>query len=535
MKKLRFSVIIITGFLLIILFNSYRIKTTGQNEFSSDSQGNLYIGWSSANISPDKPVLLRGQFHARVSTGILDPITATVLAIESGKGPSSEKIILISCDLVSIYEGSGENDEINLKDRVRELVIKSVPDINPDNIFLNATHTHTAPYVGPQSNSKSAYGVELDAMSPLECLEYISARIAGAVQQAWKSRKPGGISYGLGHAVVGHNRLQASFSGKSVMYGNTNRPDFSHIEGYVDHSVNLLYTWDTNKELTGVVINIACPSQVSESLYVVSADFWHDTREELYQRLGKKIHIFPQCSAAGDQSPHFLVGAAAEERMQKLMNPPDIQSGRSSIGRRKQIAVSIADAVTSILAVMKDNIEWDPVVKYRVEKVGLSRRLISRQDVDEAMKQSAEYQQKYEQLLRNIEENPDIKKNPRWYTDITIAHTHARRGENVKKRYELEKIQPKLPVEIHVLRISDIVIATNPFELYLDYGIRIKAQSPAIQTFIVQLTGGGTYVPTTRSIAGGAYGAVPASTLVGPEGGQELVENTLKLINELWN
>jgi hypothetical protein len=59
-------------------------------------------------------------------------------------------------------------------------------------------------------------------------------------------------------------------------------------------------------------------------------------------------------------------------------------------------------------------------------------------------------------------------------------------------------------------------------------------RSAALQTFVVQLTGSGTYLPTKRSIAGGAYGAVPASTLVGPEGGKELVDETLAIIDSLW-
>src|SRR5690606_39807558 len=92
----------------------------------------------------------------------------------------------------------------------------------------------------------------------------------------------------------------------------------------------------------------------------------------------------------------------------------------------------------------------------------------------------------------------------------------------------------KLPVEVKVIRIGDVAIATNPFELYLDYGIRMKVKSPAVQTFVVQLAGGGSYLPTRRSILGGAYGAVPASTLFGPEGGTELVEKTVEMIKSLW-
>jgi len=122
----------------------------------------------------------------------------------------------------------------------------------------------------------------------------------------------------------------------------------------------------------------------------------------------------------------------------------------------------------------------------------------------------------------------------RWYTDITRAYRKTMRGANVKERFELQQTQPKIPYEVHVLRIGDMAMATNPFEFYLDFGVQIQQRSRAVQTFVVQLTGTGTYVPTHRSVAGGAYGAVPASTAIGPEGGRELVERTLELIASLW-
>jgi len=46
-----------------------------------------------------------------------------------------------------------------------------------------------------------------------------------------------------------------------------------------------------------------------------------------------------------------------------------------------------------------------------------------------------------------------------------------------------------MPVEVHVIRLGDMAIASNRFELYLDFGIRIKARCPAVQTFVVQLAG----------------------------------------------
>lgn len=495
--------------------------------------GNFKIGWASADITPDKPVLIAGQFHARVMEGVMDPVTVTAIALENGTGPSSRKVIMVSCDLVSISDGIRDGSSDNLRDNVRKLLRNTLPEVSSEQIFLNATHTHTAPLAGPARDSKSVYGVELEVLSPAECQEYIAERIAGAAEQAWKNRRAGGISFGLGHAVVGHNRLTVDMNGRSTMYKRPDTPGFSHVEGYEDHSVNMLFTWDDKNKLTGIVLNIPCPSQVTESKYLISADYWNETRIELRRRLGDEIHILPQCSAAGDQSPHVLIGEKAEARMQKLMFPDSLTGGQT-LAQRKQIALRIADAVTSVLPYMKSNIDRNPVFEHKMEIVELSRRLIDTSDVNDALRESETYWEQYNELLLEIRNDPAAREKLRWYTDISKTYTLMKRGESVKERYELEKKQPRLPVEIHVLRIGDIVIATNPFELYLDYGMRIKGRSPAIQTFLVQLTGSGSYLPPERSVAGGSYGAVPASTLMGPGGGQELVEKTLEMINILW-
>jgi hypothetical protein len=491
----------------------------------------LRIGWASADITPEKPVTLRGYFRARVSEGVLDPLTATALALESVRdGAVEDWTIMVSLDLIAVGNA--------LRDRVREHVRNELPDLDPGKVFFNATHTHVAPSFGSRSPDElilskelapdlpdewATFGIELDAMPEAEYREFAAERIARAVVEAWNARKPGAVGFGLGHAVVGQNRLIATYDGRSAMYGATDRPQFSHVEGYEDHSVNLLYTWDAEGELTGVVINLACPSQAAGG-YQISADFWHDTRLELRSRVGEGLFVLPQCAAAGDQSPSVLVGKAAEARMDRL-------AGRN---RRQEIAVRIADAVTSTLTDIEGHAESNPAFAHRAEQVELPRRLIPEEDVASAMNESDRYRKRYETLRREIEENPDIRKKKQWYSDITDAFTRMKRGVRVKRRFEAQKAQPTLPYEVHVVRIGDMAIATNPFELYLDYGIQIKARSKAVQTFIVQLAGDGAYLPTQRSVEGGAYGAVPASTDIGPEGGRVLVERTLELIESLW-
>ena len=504
--------------------------------------GPLRIGWASADLTPEEPVVLTGFSRARVSEGVMDPITTTVLAIESGNdGDSARMAIMVSCDLISISE--------QLRDRVRAKVRKSLPEIDANTVVLNATHTHCGPETrtNPELAEKlgkfglemplawSRWGIDLGAMSPLDYTEFASDQIAKAVEQAWKNRKPGGVSFGLGHAVVGHNRLTAYKDGHSRMYGKTDQPDFSHIEGYENHGVDLLYTWDADRKLTGVLINVAVPSQVSGGSRI-SADFWHDTRIELRKRLGPALFVLPQCSAAGDQSPVVLVPKKAETRMERL-------TGQS---RRGQIATRIADAVTSILPAMGKTIDWNPAFAHRVEQVELSRRRLSEEDIKTPRKTHHRPQletveeafdrlrEEYRAMRKKIEEQPDLKQKSGWFNDITSVYWRMARASRVLDRFELQKTQPTIPVEVHVIRIGDMAIATNRFELYLDFGIQMKARSKAVQTFVVQLAGGGSYLPTARSVAGGAYGAIPESTEVGPEGGRELVDKTLELIDSLW-
>ena len=80
-----------------------------------------------------------------------------------------------------------------------------------------------------------------------------------------------------------------------------------------------------------------------------------------------------------------------------------------------------------------------------------------------------------------------------------------------------------------------VAIATNPFELYADYAVRIKARSPAVQTSVVQLTADcAAYLPTPRAVSAGGYSARIVDGVVGPEGGDVLVNETVKVLGEIW-
>ncbi len=503
----------------------------------SNQQCSLRTGWAQTDITPDEKVYLAGQHYARISEGVLDPVTATALVIESIKaGETCGHVVMISCDIVGIAD--------ELRDAVRENITTALPEIDTKNIFFNATHTHAAPtarykkrYV-PDNNDDSSkeppFGIELEAMDPEAYVKFAAERIADAVEKAWENRQTSGIAYGVGHAVVGRNRRLSYKDGSSRMYGSAETPDFSHFEGYEDHTLQALMTYDTDKKLTGIVANVPCPSQVSENSFRISADYWHETRRELRRRFGDGIHILAQCAPAGDQSPHVLTYKEAQKRMWRLSGTElGRDRSRESSTPRDEIARRIADAVEYILPAAEKDIDWAPEFAHKAEVVKLPRRKITAKDVEDISAEKENYRKEYESLLEELEQHPEKKGEARWYVPVTRPYKKMKWVENVEKRLELQKTQPDLPMELHVVRLGDIAFATNPFELYLDYGIRMRELSNAAQTFLVQLAGPGSYLPSERTLAGGGYGSVPASTDIGPEGGEVLVDWTVKTINDL--
>ena len=122
------------------------------------------------------------------------------------------------------------------------------------------------------------------------------------------------------------------------------------------------------------------------------------------------------------------------------------------------------------------------------------------------------------------------------YDDKSLPFVLMRNCEGVIKLHEARLRNPRFGMELHVVRLGDTAFAGNPFELFLDYGQRIKARSPAKHTFLVQLSGDrGGYLPSERAVRGGGYGALPVNGKVGPEGGRALVEATLREIGSLWH
>ncbi len=497
----------------------------------------LNIGWGFRDISTTEPTCIHGQFHVRISQGILDPITVTALALES----NGEQLIMLSCDITGL---TGEVVQM-----IHEKVHEVVPEIDTAKIIMNATHTHCTGDVN--CSGMCTTGVDFPVppsipyQKPGEYRAFFVQKCAEAIVEAWKNRVPGAVSWGYGYAAVAHSRKTwflddlskrpgatvrtgMCVNGHACMYGNTNDPMFSHYEAGAEHQINFLFTYDLEKKLTGAVINLPCPSQCSEGMWKLTADYWHDVRVLLHRKYGD-INILPQCAPAGDLSPHIQHYKKAQARRLKLKFGPEEETYQEQYNR-KDIAEKIGAAFDDVLAWASKDVRTSVKLRNTVETIQLERRQLTKEELENELA-----------IKKELDETPFMTTgtdDEQLRANSILAARRARAAGFIK-RCELAMNGVAYPCTLHVAAIDDIAFVTSPFELYSDFMHRIIARSPFIQTFNIQLAdnasakGGSSYLATQRGVEGGGYSSSRYCNVVSPTGGQQLVDATVARLNQL--
>ena len=498
---------------IVFLFVFAFCSCTDNDNTEKLEKGNLTIGWAMEDITPEGSVSLQGQYYERMSKYVQSPLTATAMAIESvGKNGKEDQAIMISLDVVYTNDA--------LQDSLRQMLKGRIPGFDLNKLFINATHDHSSLYTGLGKYRSM-----------------LLKKLSKVAVEAWNNRQPGVVSHELRYAVVGHCRRVDYADGSTEMYGSTNRADFIGLEGPEDSGVDMLFCWDINKELTGIVMNVACPAQVTEAQYYVSADYWGEVRKNIKEKFSDKVYVLPQLSAAGDIAPRDLT-CDYKSGEPNMWDVP----GTVEIGKR------LGNVAEEAYSQAKKDIQTDVVFKHVVKTINLPTRQYSKEEYNKAQaivkkirsaepKDPKSPETAWNRFLIELKANEKVKEYGPWDNKLS-DYGIVKKQEALVKQYEKQDQNLFYPVELHVMRLGDVAFATNPFELFVDYGYRITARDKAHQTFLIQLCSGdyGDYLPTKRAIEGEGYRGYSAMVnKVGPKGGAVLVEETVNLINSLWD
>ena len=492
----------------------------------------IKFGWSQVSIVPEnKKITLVGQFYERVSNEVETPICVNALAIDNG----NDHAIMVACDLVSTSK--------KLLDAVRESLPKDC-GFDKNKIMISAIHTHTSMGYVDRSDSGSfgkivdvlkefmqndakyvatANEDDPDVLKGQEAKDFLVERIKKAVLEAWANRQEGYYANGFGRASVGMCRRVCYDDGSAKMWGNVSQANFTELEGGNDSGIELLFTYDLDKKLTGVIANVACPAQVLEHQEFISSDYMGKVRELIQKQYGSQVGFLGLISPAGDMCPRDLVRWVGSPVCKKDPNIPSDET----IERRADPCMYEVEGCNKVAKRVMNEINWalEDVKDYYTDTEFVHKTLTFDMPLRRAT--IAEY----EKAMKAIREYFANHKGDINYEDNAKLQIYS----STVARFRIQQSVDVYPIEMHVMKLGDVAFATNPYELFLNYGNQIRARSLAKQTFLTQLCCGAYgYLPTEKAEKGGHYSAFIGGTNSGHVGGEMLVRKTLKEINDLF-
>lgn len=177
---------------------------------------------SKRNISPDNSQQLLG-YGARKSTGIHDPIFHRIVVLDDGE----DQFYLVSSDICLVSPSE--------YDRVKD-IIKNKYNIHDNQFWWSATHTHSAPEVGPPGLPSVFLGNRYEHQYDTAYTNFVTRELLAGIEEARSQLKPAHLGVGWGYSQANINRRARTIDGNTRLGMN---PD-----GPVDRRIGILQFTD---------------------------------------------------------------------------------------------------------------------------------------------------------------------------------------------------------------------------------------------------------------------------------------------------
>ncbi len=197
----------------------------------------LKVGYAEFTVNPPLNIGIAGYYVPRFAKGFLDDITVSALVLSH----TDKTIALLSVDNLGV---------------ARELVkkyalsIEKATGIPKENVFISATHSHTAPLITPTTM------FEADEKLIAQYEVQFEQGIINAVTVALQDLKPAKMGYIVGQAPerVAYIRRYKMKDGSTMTCPPINDPNIDHPIGTLDQRVNVV-RFDREDAPTVVMVN----------------------------------------------------------------------------------------------------------------------------------------------------------------------------------------------------------------------------------------------------------------------------------------
>lgn len=422
-------------------------------------------------------MFLIGYPHvSRLSTGIHDPLHASAICLDDGL----LKLLLIGVDLLFVGADTVARCRAALHART---------GILPEHILISATHTHS----GPMTTLHLAFRsdpVVPRAVDPAY-LTWAEDRIVTAGVEAWRNRVDAELAVTAALVEgIGTNRLDPN--------------------GPADPEAGILYlrrALDQSPLALAVVYSMH-PTVLHEDSTLVSADFPGAAMRRLAEAMPGLTPLY-HTGPAGNQSPRYCVREQTFEEAERLGGI---------------LACRILEAVR---ALRDEDFQREVALKGVRTAVLLDPRRFP--TVAEARTNLENKRARFEQLRREGVPHGPLRTAECEVFGAEELLVLAEAQESNELTLWQERFQK---AEIQVFRIGPVCLAALPGELFVEYGLEIKARA-ARRTFVISLANGELqgYIVTPEAEQAGGYEA--QCGLFSAESGRRLVEAALNLIGSV--
>ncbi len=339
-------------------------------------------------------------------------------------------------------------------------------------VMIAASHSHSSGPTGlvlPGQYDHASDFVRRLAYEQSSCadagyLRLVEDRIVSAVCQAVAARTPARCGFGFGvETEVAFNRRFRMKNGRTYTHPRQGNPDILEPAGPVDPEVGVVGAWDGHGRLLGCIVNFACHATAGPS--GISANWIYWMERVIRGAFGPDVIVVFLPGANGDitqvdnLSPYRRLGGAADQRF---------------VGGRVG-----AEVVKALLSSYPDT--FAPVDS-RSATLRIPRRRPSAATLRRAFEIAA---------------RPADGRSAEWVFAKELVLLDA-----------LLAREPAAEVEAQAIQVGPAVWVGNPAEYFVEYGLRIKRESPFPFTFPVELANGFVgYVPTEEALGphGGGY------------------------------
>lgn len=435
-----------------------------------------------ADITPPQGVELAGYPHyPRNNTGFHDPLYATCMYVAN----ETTSVAMVSLDLLYFS-----------KKHVREVrrLAEEKCGIKGSNIMISCTHTHS----GPWASGRLGYdSIMSGAQQPWEYVETLINCIVEIICDA------------KNNAFDGYFASAVTVCGADQGVGGNRRiPGGPH-----DPLVSIMAVKDKENVIRGMFVNYSLhPTFIHEWSTVCTADYPAYVRAELEDREPGAMAAFLQGTSGNQSSRYYRQGESYDEA--------------ERVGR------TLGKAAYSALekAVWQDEL----TIKIESEEMEIEIRDFG---TEEDLKRQVEHDGEiYRDLYAKYGKSTNRDEYYLWQNaNLKLLGSENQLGIvqilNMGKKIEL--LEDENPAEIQAIRLGDLCVIGIPGEIFVEYGIYLKAMA-GFKKVIVNSVANGVlpgYFYTPESVVTGGYET--DTSMLSPKFGRHVVEKALDITEKI--